>query len=400
MKKNIRNIVLGTFLAYSPLACDDAQLHHDTSQDTEDTCPPVPIVPDGCPEIPVECLDSETRAIECFFDDNTGIQHLTGTQQQICTDGRWDNYGHCSGEIPTPPLPLCLDGSVEREYRVRENSCGLNNRGNKIQERTTRCLDGVWTSRTPWLDVGDCQDQDRCVDGSVTSPPDACGLNGDGLLTQQCIEGIYENLCLDPAECLNGTTIEVSCGITGEGVSTVICEDGYLNVGPCSVPSTGECIDGTILSEVRERTCGLNENGKFFQEKTRECVDGYWTIGSLWTDISTCIDPDDCVNGSTRTDITADCGINGNGFIEQLCEVGAWVNSRCNDDDVCRDGIVNTEDMSITCGLNNRGREVIEREQTCSSGHWSSFSGWTVAYSCNEVDNCVYGTTMYKWRLY
>ncbi|MBI2151622.1 hypothetical protein HYU21_02755, partial [Candidatus Woesearchaeota archaeon] len=179
------------------------------------------------------------------------------------------------------------------------------------------------------------------------------------------------------------------------------CTSGdYTNPGVCR--DTDVCKDGTLTDyELQDISCGLNNNGVQFQERTKECIDGQHGDFGSWTNYESCLDPDECVNGTTTQETLTDtCGINGRGelIVEYTCADGVYDvehgrEVRCDDPDVCLDGLVNDEDMSRTCGLNSRGREVLEREQTCSSGHWSSFGGWTVSYGCGDIDDCRDGAT-------
>ncbi len=536
MKRTLRNLLLGTVLALS--SCGEVPLYQTTPK-IED-CRPGPKCEDGTSwevscgyndsgKKEVVCVDGFLNEGECVGEEvpppssvcqngERKIEYRTPScgpltpgfmveeREKFCENGEWSEFSdwyvtmNCQPPIPEcPPPPLCLDGQVEIDWRVRENSCGLNGRGGRAEERSMQCVDGAWNSWSPFSPEGGCYDPDECTDGEIRTSPDACGLNGNGLLTERCETGKFEYIsCIDPAECLNGIPpLEVPCGITGVGRSSVICEEGYLTVEPCSVPFVDDVQCLTAETQSRVLPCGgYNGLAKQFQERTRECVDYHFTTWGSWTDLSECIDPDDCVNGSTRTDVTAYCGINSNGFVEQICEVGAWVNSGCDDDavcrngeivayqvqdipcginnrgiqfqqheqlcvdgqpgewstwvnvescldndecldgttiqqtlpnfcginwrgsltveytcregvydtertrrircddpDVCLDGTANDEDTSRTCGLNSRGREVLEREQTCTTGHWGSFSGWTATYACTDVDDCRDGMT-------
>ncbi len=141
-------------------------------------------------------------------------------------------------------------------------------------------------------------DEPSCVTNETRQIP--CGLNGNGLQSQICIGGEWQNQgdCVDDDVCVNNATQEVSCGLNGRGSQTQICVDGqWQNDGDCTDPDV--CID----NEERVVPCGINDSGT----QDQRCVLGQWE------NISGCRVPGrwDCVS-QTCTPVYGDSGC-GNG---------------------------------------------------------------------------------------
>jgi hypothetical protein len=102
-------------------------------------------------------------------------------------------------------------------------------------------------------DVG-CDDNEDCDDPLLCSPngecvecltegdrregTTACGLNGAGLLEQECEEGFWvdDTECVDPDECENGTSTTCEARFDSLGVCaarTITCTDGSYDASEC-----------------------------------------------------------------------------------------------------------------------------------------------------------------------
>ena len=65
-----------------------------------------------------------------------------------------------------------------------------------------------------------------------------------------------------------------------------------------------------------------------------------------WVDSETCDDSDMYTNDTIQAGTTV-CGLNGSGFLDQTCTEGQWVDSEtCDDPDLC----VNGEVVNMSCG--------------------------------------------------
>ncbi|MBI2151620.1 PD40 domain-containing protein [Candidatus Woesearchaeota archaeon] len=355
MKKTLRNIVLGTFLAYSPLACDDAQLYR--------------VVPDDnslgeCDfSVIYQCQDDERkieyRTPSCDAPNN-GFK--VEEREQICNDGTWGEFGDWYETKACPEIPVhCSEGTINVERQILVDSCGLNNRGATVEERSNQCIEGTWAGWSDFAAVGDCYDFDNCVDGSTILEANTCGLNGEGLLTKICVNGAYEFVsCIDPAQCLNETTFEVPCGINGRGTVTVSCVEGTPVSESCM--DTDLCRDGeTRDTDYHDTSCGLNGRGIILEETVETCINGNWLVESTVSeDRTSCFDPDECVDGTERTEV---CGINNAGQQRKVCVDGIYVNDgSCIDDDVCRNA---TDYGTISCGNEDSGSRGI----ACNEGN-------------------------------
>lgn len=131
-------------------------------------------------------------------------------------------------------------------------------------------------------DSGEVIDNDASddKDGSVIADCDegatrelTCGLNLRGKQAQICLDGGWadDGACADPDECVEAATRDVPCGIDDEGTQAQRCEaGGWLNVGVCE--ESKECEEGdTAILECEEGDLGVRE---------QSCVDGSWQIGA------------------------------------------------------------------------------------------------------------------------
>ncbi len=147
------------------------------------------------------------------------------------------------------------------------------------------------------------------------------------------------------------------------------CESGWHLSADTECLADAACTNGD--TRVGSTVCGVNANG--FLEQL--CTEGQWE------DTATCIDDDVCLNGSTRNGTTI-CGPNDNGVLRQTCASGQWENTAtCIDDDVCENG--DTRDGTTPCGLNDAGR----LEQACTGGQWEDTA------TCVNDNVCENGNT-------
>lgn len=167
----------------------------------------------------------------------------------------------------------------------------------------------------------------------------------------------------DHAECADGSTREMSCGIFGNGTLTQVCTDfRWKDDGFCE--DNNECVPGTI----RSVACGLNGKG----EIAEECTNGAWMVRE------SCVDPDVCKNGESREAI---CGVQDAGLQDEVCTNGQWaaVDACINELECELDAI-----DSRACGHNDRG----VKERGCVDFMWEEDFG-----SCDDPDDCRDGTS-------
>ncbi len=172
----------------------------------------------GC----VACEDGDTRV------GTTGC--ATGTLEQVCVAGVWQNSAVC--------LAPCTEGDTE----PTNMSCGLNGRG--TLDRV--CSGGAWT------DV--CTDYDVCTDGEllVFGP---CGFNQLGTYLRECVEGQFTDwVCDDPDECRNGDTKPgyTYCGTNNAGRLQHQCvggvwQDGSTCLAPCGLSEDDPCVVDVVV---------------------------------------------------------------------------------------------------------------------------------------------------------
>lgn len=166
-----------------------------------------------------------------------------------------------------------------------------------------------------------CQSDDECgglvcAEGacSACDPVDhrGCETSSDG---NRCRASDNGNTCV---VCLPGDPApvsEVACGINGRGTPVIECVNGIWQTTACN--DADVCTDGE--SQVGTTVCGPNGDGHYLAE----CKSGQWI-----DDTGSCIDDDQCVNG-TRRPSESECGFSG--YLEQQCVNGSWLtqSNRC-----------------------------------------------------------------------
>ncbi len=134
--------------------------------------------------------EGETRSIQCGYNGS-------GTQEQTCTDGYWENDGDCD------------DPDECENEDTQLVACGYNDNGTQNQ----LCISGQWE------DDGDCDDSDECENEDTQLV--ACGYNNNGTQDLLCISGQWEDDgdCDDPDECEKDTvrTIDGAVEVCVEG---------------------------------------------------------------------------------------------------------------------------------------------------------------------------------------
>ncbi|MBI2146946.1 thioredoxin domain-containing protein, partial [Candidatus Woesearchaeota archaeon] len=195
-----------------------------------------------------ECLDVDICLDESSIDVACGINGR-GRTTVTCTDGRlWADI--CDD------IDICRDSEIN--YELQEVPCGINSRGVQYQERTTSCINGQWGEWGDWSNYGLCFDPDECFDG--TERTIVCGLNGDGIQQQTCVEGGFtdDGSCMDDDVCQDGLTITaVNCGYNRRGTTTAMCNEGQLTVGVCDDPDICSIGENRYTPD----SCGLNGRG-------------------------------------------------------------------------------------------------------------------------------------------
>lgn len=305
-----------------------------------------------------ECKPEQTRPRRCGLNGS-------GTQQQVCNDGRWADEGACDdpdvcvfGRISSRPCGpddsglmatycesgqwvddgICEGANVCSEGDTRPQNCGFNDNGSRIEV----CANGQWD------DSAVCDDPDECRNTTVRPLP-CGGLNGNAIQRQLCEDGQWgqTGACNDPDVCTNGEPRVVSCGgLNGNATQAEVCENGaWEQAGSCNDPD--ECRNGLT----QPRDCG-GLNGRARQPFL--CTDG------SWTENGTCDDPDVCLDNDT--DIQNCGGFNGNAELERTCITGQWTSGPCNDPDICENGTSTTQ----VCGQQSLG----EKELVCTNGDW------------------------------
>lgn len=238
------------------------------------------------------------------------------------------------------------------------------------------------------------------------------------------------------AECNNGDTQQIACGVKDQGTQKQVCIDYlWVDEGRCDDPT--ECFDGETRK--RENQCGPNHRGTLIEQ----CAQGVWSALSLddgtLCDLNedprcACEDTDVCANGETQTTAcgledsgeqlwtcahgqwAADgnchgawecendtqgmmpCGLNARGEQPAICVDHVWVpldaaprplaasndtesepeENACDDPDVCVDG---EQGGAVACGLENSGTQ----EAVCKNGKWSP----KVGAPCKNAWECL-----------
>ncbi len=192
--------------------------------------------------------------------------------------------------------------------QIKNQVCGFNKKGNG----DFKCISGFW------IEVN-CDDSDECTNGTESTIN--CGYNNNGDQPMKCTEGQWQNNgeCVEVDECTNEDkrNDETKCGLNNAGFQKEICVEGKWTKDECAEEENcnNGCIDDDICYDLTPNIqvdCGLNNRGK--QEK--DCVEGQWV------NVGGCIDPDECVDNSERSE---ECGFGINNNIdEQLCVLGKW----------------------------------------------------------------------------
>jgi hypothetical protein len=96
-----------------------------------------------------------------------------------------------------------------------------------------------------WQDSTTCVDDDVCTNGTTQPGTTPCGLNGNGLLDEECVGGQWQDstTCVDNDVCTNGDTQPgtTPCG-NGSGVYQQECINGQW------VDDTNDCV-GCVPTE-------------------------------------------------------------------------------------------------------------------------------------------------------
>lgn len=218
-------------------------------------------------------------------------------QNDICVDTTPDSIVTESEEVAVDDSVVADDLIYDEEFAdeypadndiitecssgdVRTISCGMNGNGVLPQE----CSNGKW------VNAGDCADPDVCVNNTKSSKP--CGLNGRGARIDICTDGKWEaGSCEDPDVCVDDTTQYVECGLPGyTGTMPQTCDGGQWK-------TSGEC-DAVLTKDtwLDEKT-GLRWMRDTLKNPPYDCastiVDGFsgWrlpTITELRTIIRKC----------------------------------------------------------------------------------------------------------------
>jgi len=128
------------------------------------------------------------------------------------------------------PDPGCAGGTTQ----AGSTACGVNGRGTLTQD----CIAGAWQ------DSSACADPDVCGDAETRDGTTPCGRNGRGTLRQDCSAGAWQETtaCVDPDVCVDAQT-EVGpavCGLTGSATLLQICVTGaWQDTGVCYDPGGG-----------------------------------------------------------------------------------------------------------------------------------------------------------------
>ncbi len=272
----------------------------------------------------------------------------------------------CNGEGWVRGQDCIVRACVIGDMRDLVNSCGINGQG--IQPQV--CLDGQWQNNNG------CLDEDTCRNGATDQEFGVCGFENTGYFNRICQNGAWvrQGGCQGVGVCAQGDmrTIPMSCGKNGTSALPQVCENGnWISLHEMCF-DVDECINGQNRSVACE-TIGM---------RFEECV------GGLWSEVTACGENISlCTLGEPRT-VSNACGFNGRGEQLQLCQTGqngepAWVpNGMCiNDPDVCTNG----HSRNRSCGRANLG----VFPQICREGQWFDEQNAT----CNHPDICTNGDT-------
>lgn len=326
-----------------------------------------------------------------------------------CTEGAWVAGTTCTG------TDVCVNGEAQEGTTV----CGYENDGFLMQE----CVAGVWTDQeddagcnddTTWVDsYGDgclwyidhpndcdiahqwvnsdgldaqdaccicdgginettsvCSAETDCINGASQKGDSPCGLNGEGGLMQDCVQGAWvDNDTCDGANdvCVNGATeeTEIACGTNLEGFGLNLCVEGqwlpYFSGG-------NTCVDDITFFDSSLQSCWNYNWGCQNAEANvnSEGVDATMACCSCGGGTSVCTGTDECTNDSTQVaDDAVVCGLNDEGHFEQMCVEGAWVDTtNCTGSDVCVNG-TSRPSVEETCAAGD------PQQEDCVWGQWS-----------------------------
>src|SRR5690554_380899 len=127
------------------------------------------------------------------------------------------------------------------------------------------------------------------------------------------LTGCVEEAAQPHAECSNGDTRTLPCGVLQLGEQMQVCTQfQWEDIGSCSEEL--HCAP----ADTRAAPCGLNMRG----EVKEICGN------NQWKPIGDCRDEDVCLDGAEESD---PCGLNGRGHIARLCEEGRWTAQACID---------------------------------------------------------------------
>jgi hypothetical protein len=211
-----------------------------------------------------ECVDGATERRACGLNG-------TGRQDRVCADGQWGDWGECDDPDE------CIEEQTE------DDACGVEGNGT----RSRVCVGGLWGA------FGPCDDPDRaCEPGSREEVP--CGLNRRGRQAHDCGEdgrwGPFD-ACADPDVCVEDGTLTRACGLNGNGVETQTCLEGQWGAwGACD--DDDECVN----DQMQGQRCGLNLRGA----QQRVCAAGRWGA------FNECDDPDVCTDGDVENEACPD----------------------------------------------------------------------------------------------
>jgi hypothetical protein len=234
-------------------------------------------------------------------------------------------------------------------------TCGVNDEGVFTQE----CTDGLWT------DTENCTGNDECVNDATQLGTVSC--NTDGFLYQDCTLGEW----VDSANCSTGGCVAdatqigtAACGLNAEGYFVQLCDaDGnWGNTAECT--GTDICTNG----ENQDGTTVCNETGVFIQD----C-----TLGE-WIDSANCT-VGGCTEDATQIGTTV-CGLNDEGFLVELCDANGDWNEITPDDCTGTHECTNDATQVGTTVCNITGY----LEQDCTLGSWVDSADCTVEAACTQ----------------
>ncbi|MBN2802383.1 MAG: fibro-slime domain-containing protein [Deltaproteobacteria bacterium] len=248
------------------------------------------------------------------------------------------------------------------------------------------CNGGNWKEYTNCSDIGQIctvfEGVAQCIAGSGGTDSDSVNLN-DSETGSGGTDYDTEKSDTDTWDTMDSDTIDSDTIETGS--DTIIDSDSGTESDSASDSDTGTiitCSDnpcdpdhGTCTDVTEGYSCG--------------CENGWHLDGNL------CVIDPDCTDSEVRIGSTI-CGINGAGYISQVCTLGEWVDTlNCIDDDICKNG--NTLPGETPCG--NGGF----LEEICISGAWYTTSNCINEIPISCADNpcdinatCVDGTTTFS----